>query len=105
MFIDLQGSTALYEKVGDFQAYRLVREFFAVLAKAIRASNGTIVKTISAYDKDSKGMLMKGRHKSYKIAAENEEDMERWMKSWGTDAELPPPEPRPRIQARPRIQE
>lgn len=46
MFIDLQGSTALYEKVGDFQAYRLVREFFAVLAKAIRASNGTIVKTI-----------------------------------------------------------
>ncbi len=25
------------------------------------------------------------------------EDMERWMKSWGTPAELPPPEPRPRI--------
>jgi hypothetical protein len=26
------------------------------------------------------------------------EDMERWMRSWGTDAELPPPEPRPRIR-------
>jgi hypothetical protein len=25
------------------------------------------------------------------------EDMERWMRSWGTQAELPPPEPRPRI--------
>ncbi|WP_454714433.1 antitoxin [Caulobacter segnis] len=25
------------------------------------------------------------------------EDIERWMRSWGTDAELPPPEPRPRI--------
>lgn len=46
IFVDLQSSTALYEKVGDFQAYRLVREFFAVLAGAIRASNGSIVKTI-----------------------------------------------------------
>lgn len=25
------------------------------------------------------------------------EDIERWMKSWGTDNVLPPPEPRPRI--------
>lgn len=24
------------------------------------------------------------------------EDVERWVKSWDTDAELPPPEPRPR---------
>jgi hypothetical protein len=26
------------------------------------------------------------------------EDVERWMRSWGTDAELPPPEPRPRVR-------
>jgi len=26
------------------------------------------------------------------------EDIERWMRSWGTDAELPPPEPRPRFR-------
>jgi len=26
------------------------------------------------------------------------EDIERWMRSWGTDAELPPPEPRSRIR-------
>ena len=46
MFTDLEGSTALYEKVGDFQAYGLVREFFAVLGAAIRENNGTMVKTI-----------------------------------------------------------
>jgi hypothetical protein len=26
------------------------------------------------------------------------EDIERWMRSWGTRAEIPPPEPRPRIR-------
>lgn len=26
------------------------------------------------------------------------EDVETWMRSWGTDAELPPPEPRPRVR-------
>jgi hypothetical protein len=26
------------------------------------------------------------------------EDVERWVKSWNTDAELPPPEPRSRIR-------
>jgi len=26
------------------------------------------------------------------------EDIESWMRSWGTDSELPPPEPRPRVR-------
>jgi class 3 adenylate cyclase len=46
MFTDLQGSTKLYEKAGDFQAYSLVREFFATLGAAIRQNNGTVFKTI-----------------------------------------------------------
>jgi class 3 adenylate cyclase len=46
MFTDLQGSTALYERVGDAAAYRLVREHFAFLARAIRINNGSVVKTI-----------------------------------------------------------
>lgn len=46
MFTDLEGSTALYESAGDFQAYSLVRDFFAVLGGAIRENNGTMVKTI-----------------------------------------------------------
>ena len=46
MFTDLKGSTALYGRVGDAAAYRLVREHFAYLAGAVREHNGTVVKTI-----------------------------------------------------------
>ena len=46
MFTDLKGSTALYERIGDSQAYHLVREQFAILGAAVRDSDGTVVKTI-----------------------------------------------------------
>ena len=46
MFTDLKGSTALYERIGDSQAYHLVREHFAVLGAAVRDNDGTIVKTV-----------------------------------------------------------
>jgi class 3 adenylate cyclase len=46
MFTDLAGSTALYERIGDGKAYRLVRDHFAFLAGAVRQHNGTLVKTI-----------------------------------------------------------
>ncbi len=46
LFSDLKGSTALYQSIGDANAYRLVRDHFAVLAKAIRDHEGAIVKTI-----------------------------------------------------------
>ena len=32
LFSDLQGSTALYERVGDAVAFNMVREHFALLA-------------------------------------------------------------------------
>jgi class 3 adenylate cyclase len=46
MFTDLKGSTAMYGRLGDAAAYRLVREHFAFLAAQIREQDGAIVKTI-----------------------------------------------------------
>jgi class 3 adenylate cyclase len=46
MFTDLRGSTALYSRIGDAAAYRLVREHFAFLADQVREHDGGIVKTI-----------------------------------------------------------
>ncbi|MDY0882428.1 adenylate/guanylate cyclase domain-containing protein [Dongia soli] len=46
LFTDLKGSTALYRRVGDAAAYRLVRNHFAFLTAVIRAHEGTVVKTI-----------------------------------------------------------
>ncbi len=46
LFSDLRGSTALYQKIGDANAYHLVRDHFAFMAKAIRDHQGAIVKTI-----------------------------------------------------------
>jgi class 3 adenylate cyclase len=46
LFTDLQGSTALYERVGDAAAYNMVREHFALLAAIVRNHDGAVVKTI-----------------------------------------------------------
>jgi class 3 adenylate cyclase len=46
LFSDLQGSTALYERVGDAVAFNLVREHFALLASIVRDHDGAVVKTI-----------------------------------------------------------
>jgi class 3 adenylate cyclase len=43
---DLKGSTALYDAVGDVQAYHLVRRHFAALTRAIAGHSGAVVKTI-----------------------------------------------------------
>jgi class 3 adenylate cyclase len=46
LFTDLKGSTALYEHLGDLNAYALVREHFALLDAAAHRHAGAIVKTI-----------------------------------------------------------
>ena len=46
LFSDLQGSTALYERVGDAAAYNMVRDHFALLASIVRDHDGAVVKTI-----------------------------------------------------------
>ena len=46
LFTDLEGSTALYERLGDGPAYHLVRRHFDFLAATIRNHDGALVKTI-----------------------------------------------------------
>lgn len=46
LFTDLKGSTALYDRSGDLQAYYLVRQHFETLGQVIAAHSGAIVKTI-----------------------------------------------------------
>jgi class 3 adenylate cyclase len=46
LFSDLKNSTALYEQVGDSQAYALVRDHFTILVEAIVKYEGSLVKTI-----------------------------------------------------------
>ncbi len=46
VFSDLQASTALYERVGDLRALRLVRDHFDLLHEVVGRHRGAIVKTI-----------------------------------------------------------
>lgn len=46
LFTDLVGSASLFERLGDAQAYRLVREHFADLGDIVRRHQGSIVKTV-----------------------------------------------------------
>lgn len=46
LFTDLEGSTALYEQLGDGAAYHLVRRHFGFLAATVRTHDGALVKTI-----------------------------------------------------------
>ncbi|HWK46525.1 MAG TPA: adenylate/guanylate cyclase domain-containing protein [Stellaceae bacterium] len=46
LFTDLKASTALYDRLGDAGAYRLVREHYAALTALVRDHDGAIVKTI-----------------------------------------------------------
>ena len=46
LFTDIKGSTAMYERLGDLNAYALVREHFALLGATVQQHSGAIVKTI-----------------------------------------------------------
>jgi len=46
LFSDLKGSTALYDRIGDLNAFALVRQHFESLERVIREHSGAIVKTI-----------------------------------------------------------
>ncbi len=45
-FSDLKGSTAMYERLGDAEAYRVVNEHFQVLFDAVEQAGGAAVKTM-----------------------------------------------------------
>ena len=46
MFSDLVGSSEMFGRLGDAEAYHMVREHFAVLSDIVRKHEGSIVKTI-----------------------------------------------------------
>lgn len=46
LFTDIKGSTELYERLGDSQAFALVKEHFAIMERIVKAHDGGIVKTI-----------------------------------------------------------
>jgi class 3 adenylate cyclase len=46
VFTDLQGSTELYQRVGDIAAFDLVRAHFSLLNEIVAAQGGAVVKTI-----------------------------------------------------------
>jgi class 3 adenylate cyclase len=46
LFTDLKGSTAIYERIGDLQAFTLVSQHFDCLARVINRFRGATVKTI-----------------------------------------------------------
>jgi class 3 adenylate cyclase len=46
VFTDLQGSTKLYDQLGDASAYKLVRDHFAYLSERVARHHGFIVKTV-----------------------------------------------------------
>jgi class 3 adenylate cyclase len=46
LFTDLKGSTEMYQRIGDFRAYGLVREHFGLLRDIISERGGSMVKTI-----------------------------------------------------------
>jgi class 3 adenylate cyclase len=46
LFTDLEGSTELYERVGDLVAYDLVKAHFRVLQEIVAGEAGAVVKTI-----------------------------------------------------------
>ena len=48
LFSDLTGSTALYSRVGDAAAFRLVDDHFDVLREAVTANGGALVTTMGA---------------------------------------------------------
>lgn len=46
LFSDVTGSTAMYERLGDARAYRLIRDHFDLVFEAIGAHDGVPIKTI-----------------------------------------------------------
>jgi len=46
LFTDLQGSTAMYDRAGDFSAYRLVQKHFDLSLPIVRQHAGAVVKTM-----------------------------------------------------------
>lgn len=74
MFTDLKGSTELYDRIGDLEAYRLVREHFRILEAIVADHDGAIVKTIG----DAIMATFSGARDAVRAAVEMHDRMEEW---------------------------
>ncbi|MFZ4615273.1 MAG: adenylate/guanylate cyclase domain-containing protein [Rectinemataceae bacterium] len=46
LFTDIKGSTAMYERLGDATAFRIVKEHFGIMDGLVAARDGAMIKTI-----------------------------------------------------------
>ncbi|HCL57900.1 MAG TPA: hypothetical protein DHW82_12960 [Spirochaetia bacterium] len=46
LFTDLKDSTALYDKIGDMAAYKLIQEHFKILTEIVKKNSGAVIKTM-----------------------------------------------------------
>jgi class 3 adenylate cyclase len=46
LFTDIKGSTAMYERLGDAAAFRIVKEHFGIMDGLVGARDGAMIKTI-----------------------------------------------------------
>jgi class 3 adenylate cyclase len=70
-FSDLTGSTALYSKIGDASAFRMVDDHFDLLRAVVTAHDGVIVKTMG-------DAVMAAFHEDRKCAAAAVESLRRF---------------------------
>lgn len=82
LFTDLAGSTALYERIGQARAFRLVHEHFGLIEDAVRANRGAVVKTIG----DAVMAVFPAAAQAARCAI----DMQRRMRSFDTTAAADP---------------
>lgn len=46
LFTDLKGSTELYDRTGDAEAYSLIQEHFSILTAIVKKHDGAVIKTM-----------------------------------------------------------
>ena len=77
MFTDLRNSTQMYEKIGDVQAFLLVREHFDILFEAIIKKHGGVIKTIG----DAVMAVFKDARHALEAALEIKKKVDLFLKS------------------------
>jgi class 3 adenylate cyclase len=84
LFSDLEGSTALYEQVGDVPAFALIRNHFKFMRERVERNRGAIVKTMG----DAVMAVFANPRDALKTAAEVQKDAVALLKKQGADAKF-----------------
>lgn len=84
LFSDLEGSTALYEQVGDVPAFALIRSHFKFMRERVERHRGAIVKTMG----DAVMAVFADSRDALRTAAEVQRDAAALLKKQGADAKF-----------------